>query len=132
MPKFKWRKREDFVSGVIEHEDLVENQTPFRVTHPSMRNWTSMFEQTINAPVDPNYEKPEGRENFMFVPEGNADTIPGMVFEQFRRYAERDPSVTIGEAIKTFDQTGAKGKLKFLKDRGFNQDDKLQEILYQE
>jgi len=101
---------------MVRHEGLVEKQTPFRITDPSMEKWTSMFDSTIRAPLDPKAKKPKGREKFLFVPEGG--DVPGMVQEQMRRYSERNPKWSLAQGVEKFDQTGAKGKLKFLAEEG--------------
>jgi len=101
---------------ITQHEGLAKNQTPFRITDPSMEKWTSMFDSTIKAPLDTEAKKPKGRENFLFVPEGG--DVPGMVQEQMRRYSERNPKWDLQQGIEKFDQTGAAGKLKFLAEEG--------------
>lgn len=127
MIKFKKEKR--LIPDILEHEDLVPDQTPFRITGGKMANWTSMFDSTLHSPLDPKYVKPAGRENFLFVPKGTGAAVQGMVQEQFRRYAERNPDITLAQAVKTFDQTGAAGKLSFLKQRGYDPKEKLSKLL---
>ena len=88
-----------------------------------------MFDNTMKAPLDPNYPKPKGRENFLFVPKGQGGEVPYMVQEQFGRYAQRNPNITLGEAIRIFDQSGAKGKEAYLSQKGYLAAKKLAEYL---
>jgi hypothetical protein len=119
----------ELINSILEHENLASGQTPFRITNPKMAKWTSMFDDTLRSPLDPNAKKPKGRENFLYVPEGMEANVPGMVREQFRRYEARNPSITLEKAVKIFDQTGADSKLSFLKERGYDPKDRLSNFL---
>lgn len=118
---------DQFIDLVKQHEGLLPTQTPFRITDRKtdadgkiipktgkMQNWISMFDKTLRAPLNPNVVKPEGREEFLYVNEGDEGMVPLMIREQFRLYAERNPEMTVGEAVNKFDQTGAENKLKFI------------------
>lgn len=116
----------DFAAVVVKHESLSPYQTPFRITNPCMKKWVSLFDDTLRIELDPNFKKPIGRENFLYL-KNKEDLIPAIV-EQFRRYAFRNPEITIGGAIRVFDQTGAEGKIKFIENNGFSQKTKLIEL----
>ena len=117
----------NFTDLVIEHEDLVPFQTPFRITSDGMGKWVSMFDDTLTVQLDPAFNKPEDRKNFLFLK--NQDDLSPAVEEQFRRYAERNPGISITDAIRIFDQTGADGKIDFLKKRGINTDAQLSSVI---
>ena len=120
----------DFVQAVIAHEGLEPNQTPFRITNPAMKNWTSMFDNTIKIKLNPQAKKSKGRENFLYV-QNQADVVPA-VAEQFKRYAQRSPGISIADAVKIFDQTGAAGKLQYLQGKGIDPRAKLQQLIEQQ
>lgn len=108
----------DLAQHIIQHEGLLPNQTPFRITDPTMNKWVSMFDSTNKIMLNPNIKKPKGRENFLYTM--NPEDVHPAVMEQLRLYATRDPSITLEKAMKTFDQTGSKGKLKFLQAQGYD------------
>lgn len=109
---------------VMKHEGLEPYQTPFRITDPSMKKWTSMFDDTLRVKLNPNAVKGEGRQNFLYL-QRQEDLVPAIA-EQFRRYATNPKKYglptnpTVAEAIKKFDQTGAAGKIRFLESQGAN------------
>jgi hypothetical protein len=109
---------EAFVGGVIAHEGLEPFQTPFRITNDKMKKWVSMFDNTLKIKLNPKAQKGKGRQNFLYL-ENQEDLIPA-VTEQFRRYMERKPDITIEDAVRKFDQTGANGKLQFLQAQGID------------
>lgn len=119
-----------FIKKTIEHEGLEPNQTPFRITSEKMRNWTSMFDDTIKTKLNPKAKKSKGRENFLYV-EKKEDVEPA-VSEQFSRYEKRKPDITVDEAVRTFDQTGAEGKLKYLEENGIKRKTKIKDLKYQD
>lgn len=108
----------DLANHIIQHEGLLPNQTPFRITDPTMSKWVSMFDSTNKIMLNPNIKKPKGRENFLYTM--NPEDVHPAVMEQLRLYATRDPEITLEKAMRTFDQTGAKGKLKFLAQQGYD------------
>jgi len=120
----------DFVQAVIAHEGLEPGQTPFRITSPGMANWTSMFDDTIKVRLNPKAKKSKGRENFLYV-QNQADVAPA-VAEQFKRYSKRNPGISISDAVRIFDQTGAAGKLQYLQSKGFNPKTQLQQLIEQQ
>ena len=113
----------DFTDYIIEHEGLKPNQTPFRITSPKMGKWTSMYDDTIRTELDPNAKKAKGTENFLYTK--RPQDVKPAVEEQFRRYSERKKDITVDEAVRKFDQTGAEGKLAYLKKNGINPKSKL-------
>lgn len=124
----------DFTDYIIEHENLQPNQLPFRVTDDGvkyskgkrpMREWTSMFDDTIKTPLDPKAKKAKGTENFLYTTD-EKHKKPA-VEEQFRRYDEGEPGISVDKAVRKFDQTGAEGKLKYLKQNGIDPKSKLGE-----
>lgn len=105
---------------IMNHEGLEPLQTPFRITSPKMKKWTSMFDDSIKIELDPRAKKGKGRENFLYL-KRQEDLLPA-IEEQFRRYAN-NPSkyglpdnVTVAEAVQKFDQTGAANKIQFLEE----------------
>ena len=122
-------KRKALIDAVLQHEDLIPDQTPFRITkeNPGMAKWVSMFDKTMLSRLDPNYPKPWKRRNFLFVPKGEGHRVPGMVQEQFRLYHSRNPKWTLGQAIAKFDHSGPDDKNKYLARSGFYSTDPLSE-----
>lgn len=116
-----------FTDLIIQHEGLVPFQTPFRITSDDMAKWVSMFDDTIGIQLDPNFKKPKDRQNFLFLK--NKDDVFPAVQEQFRRFSERQPGITVEDAVRIFDQTGADGKLNFLKQHGIKGDAKLETLI---
>lgn len=112
---------EDFVAAILQHEGLKPGQTPFRVTNPKMRQWNTIhgyaIDKTASVP---------GRENFLFL-KNPADVQPA-VTAQLRRYATQpsryglQANPTVRQALGVFDQSGLKGKLNYLTQRGYNVD----------
>lgn len=120
----------DFVKAVIEHEGLEPGQTPFRITSPGMKNWTSMFDNTIRVKLNPGAVKSKGRENFLYTQ--NPQDVNAAVAEQFKRYAQRNPKISVSDAVRTFDQTGAAGKLQYLAKKGIDTRAQLQQLITQQ
>ena len=50
------------INTMLEHEDLIPGQTPFRITHRDMRHWKTV----LGYPVNKNPKAPYGRKNFIF------------------------------------------------------------------
>lgn len=102
------------VNLIIKHEGLLPKQTPFRITNPEMKKWTTIH----GFKIDNTTPKPKGRENFIFL--ANAEDVPKAIKKQLMNYANKpsryglnhEPSLK--EALSIFDQTGVQGKLKFL------------------
>ena len=75
------------------------------------------------------------RKNFIFLV--NPDDVPKAVKQQFLNYNLNptkyglDPDPTIEDIIKLFDQTGAKDKIKFLKEKiqNFDETIKLEDVV---
>lgn len=113
-------QREDFVNLILQHEGLVPGQTPFRITSQTMRNWKTIHGYKIAR----GGRAPMGRENFLFL-ENPLEVFPA-VRKQFQNYArvpERyglPSNPTVQQAVNVFDQSGAKGKLQFLRQRGID------------
>ena len=105
----------DFINAILTHEGLLEGQTPFRITNPKMREWNTIhgFQIDKETPI------PQNRRNFIFL--RNPHEVPLAVKKQFENYVNypsrygMNQSPTIEEAIRIFDQTGADGKIRFLK-----------------
>lgn len=119
--------KQSLINAILQHENLEPLQTPFRITDPKMAEWTSMFDSTTPIALNPSATKSKGREKFLYL-QNQADLEPA-VQEQFNRYLKRNPEITIQDAIKIFDQSGAAGKLKFLQGKGFDPAAKLASIL---
>jgi len=120
---------DDFVSAILQHEGLLSGQTPFRITNDAMANWDTIHGFRVNRRI----VKPADRQNFIYLEDPKQ--VPLAVKEQFKKYADvpgnyglpRNP--TVAQAIAKFDQTGAKGKLKYLQDRGFDPNELLANLL---
>ena len=112
----------EFIDLVLKHEGLAPGQTPFRITDPSMKKWTSMFDDTIKVKLNPQAAKKPGTENFLYTE--RPEDVPPAVTEQFRRYNAKPKkyalpeNVTIEQAVRLFDQSGADGKIKYLRQFG--------------
>jgi len=105
-----------FANVIIQHEGLEPYQTPFKITDPKMAKWTSMFDDTMKFKLNPKAKKGAKRQNFLYAV-NQADIAPAII-EQFRRYSVRNPNITIANALKIFDQTGAKGKIEHMEKVG--------------
>jgi hypothetical protein len=109
----------DIVDLILKHENLAEGQTPFRITSPEMAKWNTVLGYKVSKK-----EKPKGRENFIFL--DDPSQVKAAVKEQLKRYYQipvkyKLPSEpTIEQAVRVFDQSGAKGKLKLLQDAGID------------
>lgn len=109
----------DLVDLILKHEGLAEGQTPFRVTNPEMAKWKTVLGYKVS-----NKPKPKGRENFIFL--DDPAQVKAAVTEQMKRYYQipakyklnSDP--TVEQAVRVFDQSGAKGKLELLKKNGID------------
>jgi len=114
--------------NVVAHEGLSPFQTPFRITSDKMREWNTIHGFSINKNVIP----PKGRENFIYL-QKQEDVLPAVI-AQFKNYAVNPKKYglpenpTIEDAIRTFDQTGAKGKLAFLKKNNIDIKTRLKEL----
>jgi hypothetical protein len=116
-----------FINAIIQHEGLEPYQTPFRITSPEMRKWKTIHGFEID------WEKnKKGRKNFIYL-KRQEDLIPA-IKQQFINYMttpekyKLPKNVTIADAIKKFDQTGAEDKLKFLESKGINKNWYLSDI----
>jgi len=102
------------VDLIIQHEGLIKGQTPFRISHPIMREWNNIH----GFEIDKNIVKPKNRENFIFLK--NPNDVKPAIKKQLIKYVN-NPSryqlpnnPTIKDALTKFDQTGAKGKMEFI------------------
>ncbi|HUU89152.1 MAG TPA: hypothetical protein VMX17_15565 [Candidatus Glassbacteria bacterium] len=106
---------DEFVNAIIQHEGLLPGQTPFRYTNQTMRRWDTIH----GFPIDKVSPRPSNRNNFIFLK--NKEDVPKAVRKQFENYInfpqrygwQRQPSIQ--QSISKFDQTGASGKMSFLK-----------------
>lgn len=122
--------KKKFTSLIMQHEGLEPGQTPFRITDKSMKNWTSMFDDTIKTRLNPKAKKSPGRENFLYTQK--PEDVEPAVREQFRRYDKRKKGISVEDAVRTFDQTGADGKLDYLKKNGIDPKSRLADHLKDE
>ena len=120
--------KEILIPLIIRHEGLEPFQTPFRITFPEMRQWNTIHGYPINKEIVPS----KGRENFIYL-QNQEDLIPAVI-KQFENYMNKPKNYglpdkpTLEEAIRIFDQTGANGKLDFLKTQGIDTSLSLEEI----
>jgi len=106
---------DEFVNAILQHEGLLPGQTPFRYTNQTMRRWNTIH----GFPIDKISPRPSNRNNFIFLK--NKEDVPKAVKKQFENYIhfpqrygwQQEP--TIQQSISKFDQTGASGKMNFLK-----------------
>ena len=102
------------VKAIIQHEGLLPKQTPFRITSPEMKKWTSIH----GFKIDRTSPKPKGRENFIFLV--NAADVSKAIKKQLSNYATNPSRYGLGDtpsikdALKVFDQTGVSSKIAFL------------------
>lgn len=112
---------------IIQHEGLEPYQTPFRITRPQMREWSTIH----GFPVDRERVPSKGRENFLYL-RNQEDLLPA-VRQQFINYMKNPKKYglkktpTLEDAVKVFDQTGAEGKLKYLFKGGVSAESPLTE-----
>lgn len=127
----KRSRADEFVDAILQHEKVVPFQTPLRITSPEMRGW-----QHIKGYPVRRGPKPAGRENFFFVPDQRM--VPMATKQQFMDYITQpnhyglSPRLTVSEAINKFDQTGAPGKLEFMRQRGFDPNQLMADIFSEE
>ena len=104
-----------FANLIMKHEGLEAGQTPFRITSPEMRTWHKI----LGFPIAKTPAKSEGRNNFIYLE--NPSDVPKAIIAQFQSYASNptkyglSADATLGDAIKKFDQSGAHGKMEYLK-----------------
>ena len=119
----------DFIDLIIQHEGLEPYQTPFKITSEEMRNWKTIHGYKINQKAKPS----KGRENFIYLEK--QEELKPSVEQQFTNYVLKPKEFglkenpTLAEAVKVFDQTGAEGKIKFLKDNGIDVNKSLLDII---
>lgn len=106
---------DDILNTVLRHEALLNGQTPFRITNPSMKKWNTIH----GFEIDKNPQAPSNRQNFIFLK--NPQEVPLAVKKQFVNYANNPQKYglpnnpTLEDAIRTFDQSGSNGKMNFIK-----------------
>lgn len=106
---------DSLVNAIVSHEGLLPKQTPFRITSPAMGNWNTIH----GFEIDKTSPRPSNRRNFIFLK--NPEDVPKAVKQQFLNYRNKpsryglSAEPTLEEAIRVFDQTGADGKISFLK-----------------
>ena len=85
--------------------------------------------------IDKKAAKSKGRENFFYLK--NADEVKPAVEKQFKNYYQvpakysLPSNPTVEQAVRKFDQTGADGKLKMLKDNGIDVNQPLANVFTQ-
>ena len=105
----------NLINAILKHENLVSGQTPFKITSPEMRKWNHVY----GYDIDKNPKNAKGREGFLFLV--NPEDVPKAVRVLFNRYKDSPTKYklpnnpTLRQAIEKFDQSGAAGKIKFLK-----------------
>lgn len=103
------------IDSVLKHENLLPGQTPFRITSPKMRQWNSIYGYKINKKPD----APSIRTNFLFLK--NPSDVPKAVKALFYKYKSNpgryglSNKSTLKQVLEVFDQSGAAGKMAFLK-----------------
>ena len=121
---------DELVNHIITQEGLVKKQTPFKITHHKMRFWDTFLDFPILKG-----RKPWGRENFIFL--RNPADVPKAIKQQFLEY-KKNPSKyglkenpTLGQAIRKFDQSNARGKISYLKKYmpNFNENTPLKDLI---
>ena len=122
----------DFIDLTIQHEGLEPFQTPFKITSEAMRGWDTIHGFKIDKKIKPS----KGRENFIYLE--NQENLKPAVRQQFINYATKPESfeglkgkknITVADAVRVFDQTGAEGKLKFLQQKGIDTNMLLNDLL---
>ena len=118
----------NFIDGIVQHEGLEPFQTPFRISNDTMRQWNTIHGYKINKDIVPS----KGREKFIYL-QNQEDVIPA-IRQQFLNYVTNPEKYglpenpTVEQAVKVFDQTGAQGKLNFLKKYGIDSSMSLKEL----
>ncbi len=103
------------VQNVLTHENLDSKQTPFRITNKKMRNWDTIY----GFKIDKAFQPPANKKNFLYL-KNQKDVVPA-VTALFKKYNENPTKYnlpenpTLEQAIRMFDQSGANGKIAFLK-----------------
>lgn len=108
--------QDDLIRHILQHEGLIEKQTPFRYTNETMKKWDTIhgFEIDKTTPV------PFNRRNFIFLK--NPSDVPMAVKKQFENYLKKPSKYglpknpTLEDAIRVFDQSGADSKIQYLKE----------------
>lgn len=108
---------ENICKEIIKHENLIPFQTPFRIDEAGkMRAWKHI--QGFEIDWEKNAKAPKERRNFIFL-KNQEDLLPAVI-RQFRSYQRQ--GYNFEEGVRKFDQTGANGKLKYLKEKFPNLD----------
>ncbi len=100
---------------IFQHEGLLPNQTPLRITNPTMRNWNTIH----GFPIDKTSPRPNNRKNFFFLQ--NVEDVPKAIRQQFVNYYtnpskyQLSSNPTLAEAISKFDQERPQDKMKYIK-----------------
>jgi hypothetical protein len=102
------------IDSILDHENLLPGQTPFRITSPAMRRWDRIFGYRINR----NPAVPSNRRNFLFLQKpGDVTLAIRRLFERYNNNPGRyglDANPSLADAIRTFDQSNAEAKISFL------------------
>lgn len=126
---------DDLVDAILYHEGVIPFQTPLKYsTDPTLRAKMMKWNTVHGCEVDKTIKK-GNRKNFFFLK--RQEDVPLVVKRQFIKYVT-NPSqfslpknATIGQLIRYFDQSGADGKIKFLRDEldGFDENELASRII---
>ena len=102
------------IEVLLEHENLLPKQTPFRITNPIMKHWNTI----LGFKIDKNPIVPATRRNFIYLI--NPLEVPLAVRKQFERYSltpenyglPTNPSLE--QSLKIFDQSNALAKIAYM------------------
>jgi GNAT superfamily N-acetyltransferase len=106
----------ELVAYIMKHEGLLPGQTPFRITNPAMRKWKTIHGFPVQTDMS---SVPKDRQNFLWLK--NPADVHHAIRQQFMNYSTRPTDYglkekpTLEAALKVFDQTGATGKMDYLK-----------------
>ena len=103
------------INIIMSHEGLEPKQTPVRITSRKMRNW----DHVLGFDIDKNYQRDPARGNFFYLQDASkVDDLIKKIFRLYSIYPQKyglPRKPTLKQCIHKFDQTGAKGKIAYLK-----------------
>lgn len=96
------------VKLVLQHENLLPKQTPFRITNKEMGQWNHIY----GFEVDKDNPKTPQTKNFFYL-KRSEDVVPA-VKALFKKYVKKYNDPTLEKAIRIFDHEHPDAKISFI------------------
>ena len=111
------RTIDTIINLIMRHEGLEPKQTPVRITSNKMRQWNHV----LGFDIDKDYLHDPARGNFFYLEDpSKVDDLIKKIFRLYTIYPQKyglPKNPTLKQCLYKFDQTGAKGKIAFLKSK---------------